>query len=165
MTTVPATHDYDSQFIRSDRSSVVERLLVRARAFGLDTTLARGVSPDSSAALSLRAHALIARNSRRELAREIRDVIRVAEQPRRLFDPRVPLCRRQIELERERLEEVADVLDGPDAVEPHGVARVQMLLRDGASPLYYAHTNGDLGASVQRTLDALEIDSGIHANA
>jgi hypothetical protein len=165
MTTVFETQDFDSRFIGAHRASLLDRLVVRARAFGLDATLARGVSPDSSTALSLRAQALIAPNSRRGLARRIREVIRVADQPRKLFDPTAPLSRRQIALERERLAELAELLDGPDPVEPRGVAHVQVLLHDGASPLYNEHSNGDLGASVQRAIDALGIDSGMQAAA
>jgi hypothetical protein len=165
MTTVLVAEGSSSRLITAHRCSLVERLLVRARAFGLDATLARGVNPDSRAALSLRARALIAPKCRCSLARQLRGVMRTAERPPRPFDSRVTLCRREIARERERLEMLADLLDGADAVDSCGVARAEMLLRDGASPLYRAGPPRELGARVQQVIDALEIDSSIYADA
>lgn len=165
MTTVLVAQDCDSPVIGFHRCSAFRRLLVRAHAYGLDRMLARGANPDSSLALSLRARVLIGPSRRRALARELRSVIELAQLPPSPFDARIRPCRREIWHERERLLELAERLDGADPVEACGVAQVEMLLRDGAGPLYYTRETGPLRGALERAIDALPVGSDIHADA
>ena len=123
-----------------------------------------GASPDGSPGCSLRAAALIGPSIRRRLARQVRGIVTACERPV-VFGPAVPLPRERIAVERERLEALADALDGPDPVEPRGVASVALLLRDGGSPLYRPGNEHDLGQSVQHALDSLAVGSATHTGA
>ena len=161
MTTVLIADDPDSRLIRSHRCSAMLRLRVRLGAFDLDRELACGAYPDSRPALSLRAQALIGRRRRHILAQRIRRVVELAERPPTPYDSRVPLSRFEIWLSRERLEALAAVIDGPEPVEPRGIARAEMLLRDGTSPFYYPPVRHKLAAALEQAMDALTARPGI----
>ena len=68
-----------------------ERVAARVRATRLDRYLAAGVSPDSSAALALRAQALVRPSMRRALARGVQRLLAEAasEAPPRCIGARV----------------------------------------------------------------------------
>jgi hypothetical protein len=57
---------------------------------------------------------------------------------------------------REAIDDLADRLEGWEPVEPAGVARVRLLLRDGAGPLYNESFPGGLQRAVRVAIDALE---------
>src|SRR6185312_8162272 len=112
-------------------------------------------SPDSSAALSLRARALIGTTARAGLAGSVRRLIKEAEHPTGPLTFRVPICRAKILRSRETLEALADRLVSTDPVDACGVARVRLLLTDGSGPIYARPTADDLQPALQRTLVAL----------
>lgn len=122
-----------------------ERLAARLCSSGLDRKLADGADPDSSAALSLRATALLSNKVRVGLARGLRRLLRSAsERPPHPLRSGVPVARRQITGQRERLAELVELLEGPGVVEACGVARVELLLREADSPLYLpSQTSGE----------------------
>jgi hypothetical protein len=157
MATLLLTEQPDTRFVRFQRSRARERLCVRLGARQLDVALANGVSPDSSPALSLHAHALISATTRRELSRAIRNLLRAAERPHQPCDPRVPICRRKVLQAKNALEELADYLlaDGP--VDARGVAQVRLLLRDGSGPLFTRPQADDLRHSLRAAFEALEL--------
>jgi hypothetical protein len=143
-------------FVRCCRSSPRIRLVAWLRASELDAALARGVSPDSSAPLSVHAHGLISAKNRRKLSEEVREIVRKAEQPRSVFDPTVPICRLKVLAVRELFEELADRLQDRDPVAPHGVANVRRLLREGAGPLYERPSADDLWGFLEEAIVALQ---------
>jgi hypothetical protein len=147
----------DGNLVACRNSWSAARFLTRVRAWALDTALANGASPDSSAALSVRAHKLIGQRMRRQLSREIHQVQRQAQSPPHPFDPRVRICREKIIKAAPVLEELADHLLTPGPVDASGVARVHLLLRDGASPLYRRPEADDLEDALQETIEALEL--------
>jgi hypothetical protein len=146
----------DRNFVRCCQSSPRIRLVARLRAAHLDAALARGASPDSSAPLSLHAHALIGVKNRRKLSGEILEILHKAEQPRSVFDPTVPICRGKVLAVRELFEEIVDRLEDREPVAAHGVANVRRLLREGAGPLYERPCADDLRSFLEEAIAALQ---------
>lgn len=58
---------------------------------------------------------------------------------------------------RAELEELANLLLSSVPVDARGVARVRLLLRDGASPLYHSRRAGNLERAVEVALDRLRL--------
>jgi hypothetical protein len=154
MTTLLVSDTRDS--VRCCHISPRVRLVARLRGLDLDVALAGGASPDSGAALSLRAHTLIGASTRIELSREIRRVLRRANQLRSPFDPTVPICRRKIRDATAAFDELSDRLQGSDPVDSRGVAQVRLLLRTGSGPLYSHPFADDLVPAIHAIIDALE---------
>lgn len=133
------------------------RLWTHVRAKRLDHALATGASPDSTAALSLRAAQLIRARTRRQLAQSLRRLIREATRRGLPRGSRVPLCRRKILASRELLLELAERLSGPEPVEARGVAQLRLLLTGVIGPLYDDPGANDLEPVLQDVLEALEL--------
>jgi hypothetical protein len=157
MTTLLLTGQRDGSYVISQHSSAGERLLARVLTWRLDSALANGACPDSSAPLSLRAHRLISRTTRQGLSREIHRILRDAKRPPPPHDPRVPICGRKIIQAGPALEQLAAQLLYPGPVDARGVAHVKILLRDGSSPIYQRPQADDLQAAVHTAIDALEV--------
>jgi hypothetical protein len=149
------TQSPDADYPVSEPCRIRARVLARAGAWWLDQALAGGVCPDASATLSLRAHRLIGPATRHALAAELRDVIGRARRPPTPLDNGVRLCAVEVLRSRDAIGDLADRLDGWEPVEPAGVARVRLLLRDGAGPLYNESCPGGLQRAVQVAIDAL----------
>lgn len=156
MATLLVTRRSSSSYVSCKRGGLGRRVLTRLRAWSLDSQLARGACPDTSAALSLRAHQLIGVTERRRLAREIASVLREACRSPWMQDWEVPIYRRQVLAARTDLCELADRLLTPMPVDACGVAQVQMLLRDGGGPIYWPSQGDALQRAVCAAIDALE---------
>jgi hypothetical protein len=89
MATLLIMRGADPRAVELRRVGAWTRLLARTRSWTLDWALAGGASPDSSTALSLRAHVLISATHRRGLARELRGALAAAARPPHPFDPTV----------------------------------------------------------------------------
>jgi hypothetical protein len=151
-------HAYPGCII-SERSRPLTRLSTHLRSRALDRALAAGVSPDSSAALSLRAHALIGSASRAGLARVIRRLIKDARRPLTPLTPHAPLCRRKIMRSAPALEELATRLLARDPVDARGVAQIRLLLIGDCGALYDRPWADDLAPALQEARQALELVS------
>lgn len=157
MATLLLTQQPGTGYITFMHSRVRERLLVHLRAAALDRAIANGACPDSTALLSLRAHKLIGRATRRRVARQIRRTVRRA---RRCPDPLhqgIPICRQKVLKARATLDELADRLFSPRPVDARGVAQLQLLLCDGGGPLYCNPHADDLEQVLLEAIDALEV--------
>ena len=133
-----------------------ERLAARLGATWLDAELARGVPPEARAALALRAQALGETHTRKALARSLRHILddaRQGSQPRR---GQIATLRTDVLTVADQVERIIERLLEPGIVAARGLARVRMLLIDGAGPLYFRSANHDLGAAVADALAALE---------
>jgi hypothetical protein len=135
------------------RAGLWDRLMARVQAPRLDSDLARGVSPDATIALALRARALVRPQTRRELAFGARRLLAASARPSGL---RVPVCRDRV---RESSEEFADLIgrlvgNGPVAV--RGVALASVLLCDGNGPLYRRANQDDTRARVREAATAMD---------
>lgn len=148
------TRGSDAHAVQARRCGPVARLLVRTRSFSLDRALSHGVSPDSAVSLSLRAHALISPQHRLRLARRLRRIARAAARPRHRWDPSVPVAS-HVSDAIDLIEEVTEMLDGPEAVDARGVAQLEILLRDGGSPLFDARAAAALRRSLESALATL----------
>lgn len=156
MSTLLLTDDSNPGCIISERSRALGRLATHVHSRALDRALAAGVSPDSSAALSMRAHTLIGHASRAGLARTIRRLIEDARHPLNPFTPHVPLCRRKIMRSARTLEELATRLLGSDPVDARGVAQIRVLLIVDGRVLYDYPGANDLEPALRDARRALE---------
>ncbi len=152
MSALLLTDETDPDVIISERSRVRTRLSARVHARALDRALAAGVSPDSSAALSVRAHALIGATARADLARSIRRVLKDARHPIDPFTPHVPLCRRKIMGSAETLERLAARLVSDDPVDVRGVAQVRLLVVGDRGAVFDYPAANDLEPAVQEAM-------------
>jgi hypothetical protein len=138
------------------RARLRDRLVARLRAARLDEELARGVAPEASVALLLRAQTLIAPSTRAALAREIQRILRDALSGYVWVISRVTPRRREVLDAAEELEALAHRLVEPGPVSADGVARVRLLLTDGCGPLYAHGASERLRAVASAALDSLE---------
>lgn len=139
------------------RSRATARVRARVCARQLDRALAQGISPDSSAGLSVRAHELIGSRARDTLAQAIRRVVQEATQPLRPTHFNVPICRSKVRHSRRTLERLADRLGSGEPVDARGVAQLRLLLSDGAGPLYDHPSADDLRPALERVSAALNV--------
>jgi hypothetical protein len=152
--TCPAGTDGD--WLVSQPCRLHARILAWLGSWWLDQSLAAGVSPDAGAMLSLRAHRLIGLTTRRALAAELRELVPRARRVPHPLDNGVCVCAVGVLEAHEAISELADRLDGWEPVEPRGVARVRLLLRDGTGPLYSESPSDELRRAVRAALAALE---------
>jgi hypothetical protein len=138
------------------RARLRDRLVARLRAARLDDELARGVAPEASVALLLRAQTLIAPSTRAALAREIQRILRDALSGYVWVISRVTPRRREVLDAAEELEALAHRLVEPGPVSADGVARVRLLLTDGCGPLYAHGASERLRTVASAALDSLE---------
>jgi hypothetical protein len=137
------------------RRPLAQRLRARVFTARLDTELAWGTDPQSDPTLALRAERLSSPVTRRQLARGLRDVVARAER-RSQFSAAAPVARISVLRNRELLGEVADHLDSDLPAGVGGIAAVNLLLTDGASPLW-AQTEG---RELHDTLEAAMVRLG-----
>ena len=135
---------------------LVLRFRTRLHARALDRALADGGDPDVSAGRALRASQLVDPSNRRRLARSLRRVVADSERPRRAVrGPVIPAAPGPVFGWREALLGIADRLERPTPVNPCGVARVTLLLTDGAGPLYTRRPGHSLADAVWSIADGL----------
>jgi hypothetical protein len=117
------------------RVSAADRLSARLRAAALDRGLAAGQSPDSSAALALRARVLLRPSIRRRMARSLRQLPRYVG-PTSAAVSTLTLVREELPAAAFALEELAERLEGDRPVDVRGIALARLLLADGAGIVY-----------------------------
>ena len=122
----------------------------------LDDQLAAGASPGASAILTIRSERLISRRYRARVAAGLARVVRDAEATTRGFSAAVRPDRREVIAARTVLATLDRRLRAAEPVSPRGVAMLQSLLTDGASPLYRPTEVGALGSRLRAAAAALE---------
>jgi hypothetical protein len=132
------------------------RLWTHLHTSRLDQALAAGASPDSGAALSLRANALIGAAARRHLARSIRRLLDDARRPFGPLTPGIPICRPTVLASADALSVLAARLTSGRPVDDRGVAMLRLLLIDGGGPIYCRPAANDLKPSLAALTAALE---------
>ena len=131
---------------------------MRLRRWRLDRELADGADGEISRELSLRGRQLADPRSARVLARSLRQVVAKAESRRAAqFGAGVPVARDAVTAWREALLGLAERLEEPALASPRGIARVQVLLTDGASPLYNPASERSIGEAVWWVADGLQL--------
>ena len=147
------------QCVATRPATAVERVAARVRATRLDRDLAAGESPDSTAALALRAQVLVRPSMRRALAHGVQRLLAEAasEAPPRCIGARVFVRPERILRVTDELRLLIDHLLTPGPVPARGVALVRLLLSDGAGPLYYGPGNdAELRAVILAAVEHLE---------
>jgi len=104
----------------------------------------------------VRAHQLTDPLSLAQLARSLRNVVARAEQGGHQLGSAVTLCTNAVNANREGLLGLAERLERPGPVNPCGVARVVLLLTDGASPLYNHAPTRTMGETLWWMADGLQ---------
>ncbi len=147
-------HDSASLALRQNRRW--HRGLARLLASSLDQRLAAGRPPEAGLLLASRAEALTAPEHRRALARLWEQ--RIEEAGRRSgAGPRAgALCFDRIARAEPAIREVVALLSGALPSPARGVAMVNVLLTDGAGPLYNPHSDEDLSAALRRAAAQLD---------
>jgi hypothetical protein len=120
----------------AERPRLRDRLAARLLAHRLDLALADGVSPETNAALALRAQRLTEPDRRWSTAGALRRIVRDARRDRRARLGRVSPNWRAVKAASRALSDLADTLDDPGPVAAAGVALARLLLTDGTGPLY-----------------------------
>jgi hypothetical protein len=148
----------DGAYLTARRVRLRDRVAARVRAFGLDAALMRGVTPESSPALALRAQILVGPAIRQQLAADVQQILRHARADGRPSVHAAPISHRLVRSAEPELRRLALRLLDDRAVDVRGIAAVRMLLCDGCGPLFNGpHGNArELQNAVSETLDALE---------
>jgi hypothetical protein len=135
-----------------------EQLASHLRAAALEKELAKGVAPETTAQLALRAQALVRVSARRQLAQTIQRMVleSLSSSPTRRASAAIPVRRDNVRDATAELQELIEHLVAPAPLPARGVAQVRMLLRDGSGPLYSAASPHALRARVRQALEALE---------
>jgi hypothetical protein len=101
--------------------------------------------------------------TRRRVARTLRSRVKDAERPAvPQLSAAVPMCSRTVIRWREGLLGLAERLERPDPVNPCGVARLLVLLTDGAGPLYEPRAADRMSDTVWWIADGLALDADEH---
>ncbi|HEY5844747.1 MAG TPA: hypothetical protein VIU87_25375 [Mycobacterium sp.] len=134
------------------RPSWTLRARARMLAARFDRELEAGVPVVPGSALALHAHRIASLPERQRLADGLRLILARAHTGDAPMTARIPLCRRQILAEEVLIGEILQRLDRP--ARGRGVARLRLLLADGAGPLYVTG-RGSLAAQLRGVLAAL----------
>ena len=136
--------------------------LLRARVWltrqSLDHRLAHGESTLASPELARRGEQLASIRSGTRSPKASVVSSRTPSDRRRALSAAAPVQRRPILDARARLEQLAADLDAHEPLKLAGIARVRLLLTDGASPLYAPLPQGALDEAVAHAHAALVLD-------
>ena len=141
--------------VSATEGGILIKARARLRGRSLDRALSNGEDLASSPVLTRRAAWLTSTKNRHTLGRSIR---RLLEAPATRPGPSaaIPAHRSELAAARLPLARVAALLEIDEPVYARGVARLQLLLTEGGSPLYTPHQTGQLRSEVEAILDALE---------
>lgn len=133
------------------------RCLTWLRASSLDTLLAAGADPVESDALSLRAGQLSSKRSRARLTSALERAAELADRQPAPPSLSKPLIRRaEVRACRSLLMDLVERLHDDHPMSVRGLAMTSMLVRDGASPLYYNRAPCSLSEAAGSAVIALE---------
>jgi hypothetical protein len=136
--------------------------LLRTRVWvnrpAIDQRLAEGESIHATPELAHRADQLASIRCRRSLATGIRRFIEDAERTARPLSSAAPIQRRAILRARAELERLAAELEADEPMGIEGIARVQLLITDGHSPLFSSSPDGAIEEAVRSARAAFRVD-------
>ena len=134
------------------RPSWTLRARARLLAGRFDRELEACVPVVPGSALALHAHRITSAPERQRLAEGLRSLLDRARTGDSPTTARIPLCRRQILAGEVLIGDILQLLEGP--ARNRGIARLRLLLADGAGPLYVTG-RGSLAAQLRGVLAAL----------
>ena len=125
------------------RGTFGKRVIALVKANKFDRMLAVGVPVPAGSALAVHAARLTSVDEREALARSLRHVLHDARHRTALMSSRTELNVPNVRAARDRIDQITLRLHSPRPVTSRGVARLRLLLADGAGPLY-RYGRGDL---------------------
>lgn len=132
------------------------RLKVYLTRGRLDRQLAAGHAHDAAAELTLRAKHLTNPRTQRDIARNLRGIVRyVDRQGSRRGMSCVVISPRAVRGGRTAICELAEQLERAAPVNPRGIILAQALLTDGNSPLFNADSERSVAEATRQIQDAL----------
>jgi hypothetical protein len=131
---------------------------VLARVFGasLDSQLAAGRAPESSAMLAARARHIVSLRRRQAAARNWDRLAEVAQRGHGKSGPARPVRASQIAAAEPAIRELVRRLSAPLPVTARGVAMAKILLTDGTGPVYSRHSRVTLAAALGSAITQLD---------
>jgi hypothetical protein len=130
------------------------RVMARLLAAKFDRMLAVGVPALDGSPLAVHATRLTSVDEREAIAHSLRQAFDDATNRDALMSSRIPLNIPEITAARDRIDEVTLRLHSPRPVTARGMARLRVLLSDGAGPMY-RYGRGDLEGRLGAALAAL----------
>jgi hypothetical protein len=118
------------------RRSLGRRVSLWLRRVELDEQLAAGVQPSAGSLLHARAQQLGSPTARARIARAFEKTLTEARKPAPVQGARLPLRRREIRNCDEDIIALVRRLDDESPIDVQGAAMAELLITDGASPLY-----------------------------
>jgi hypothetical protein len=112
------------------------RLRIRLRRRRLDRELLAGSDPNRDPLILGRAKQLTGRPARADLASLFQKVLDVANRPESRLRGAVSIQRGSVRAAAPDIEDLVDLLRGPQPISPQGVVMAYRLLTDGTGPLY-----------------------------
>jgi hypothetical protein len=138
------------------------RVRVRVTHGRLDRQIAAGYPCETAPELALRARQLADPRTQREIARNLRGVIRYAdrEETRRAFSC-VVIRPSAVRAGRPAISELAEQMERAGPVNPRGVVLAKALLTDGVSPLFNPYSTQTIAEAAREVQQALAEDPTI----
>ena len=138
----------------SSRAPFSARLMARVFAGKLDRLLAVGVPAPEGSPLAVHAARLTSVDEREAIARTLRHAVDNAANRAAPVSSRIELNAPNIAAAEDRIDQVTLRLHSQRPVTPRGIARLRLLLADGAGPMY-RYGRGDLEGRLGAALAAL----------
>ena len=129
---------------RDQRPSLIARLTARVRADRYDRLLSVGVTPEPGSPLAAHRARLTSTAERHAIASSLQQVVRDAyDHIPTASSSRIPLHVPNVTAAEELIDRVTQRLHSPRSISAVGMARLRLVLSDGAGPLY-RYGRGDL---------------------
>jgi hypothetical protein len=137
------------------RASLFARLTASLLAGRFDRMLAVGAPATPGSAVAVHADRIVAYPHREALARTLRSAIRDSHDPRlAMMSSSLPVHRVNVAAAETTIDAITLWLHSPRPVTPRGMARLRLVLCDGAGP-FYELGRGDLDGRLGAALAAM----------
>jgi hypothetical protein len=154
MATLGHHHVDDSLRNTFTEASITTRVIAELFATRFDKQLAAGVAPEPGSVLAAHVSRLASACERRKLAEALHHSVCEAHSRRTRMSATIPVDRSAVAAAVGLIDQVVQRLTGPRPVSARGVARLRLLLSDGAGPMYWPG-GGDLSAELRAVLAQL----------
>jgi hypothetical protein len=156
---VDATREYQNEPLQiaapTGQASFFARVTATLRSGRFDRLLAVGVTGAPGSALAVHAERIVAISHREGIARTLRQAIFDSHDPRQaIMSSSLPIHRANVASAEAVMDVVTLRLHSPRPVTARGMARLRLVLSDGAGP-FYEHGRGDLHGRLGAALAAL----------
>ncbi|WP_319434280.1 hypothetical protein [Mycobacterium sp. RTGN5] len=137
-----------------DSAALSSRVKARLFAGRLDREVEVGIAPLPGSSLAVHVARLTSAGEREALAHTLMQALAELRRDRRLFSARIPVHPQRLAGCRGVIDDITLLLHSPRPVRARGMARLRLLLSDGAGPLY-RNGRGSLAAELRGVLAAL----------